>query len=347
MTVESLPRKAAIGWDIGGANLKMTRVEAGQVVASREFACPLWLGLDRLDAVFEEALREEPGPLSHAITMTGELADLFEDRRAGVAQIAHRAAEHLGADLAIFAGRRGWVDLASVDMAIDEIASANWYATALMAGRATPEGVLVDIGSTTCDIIPISQGRPSARGYSDAERLVTGELVYLGVTRTPLMALTPDVPAMGQRAGVMAEYFGTIADAYAVLGTLPADVRHYSTADNRGTSLPECRARLARQIGRDIGDLDETGWKMVAMGFAEAHLRRIADGAMQVLSGAGIGEGAPLISCGIGAFLVDELARRLGRPVMNLRTLIPAASPDVARKAARYAPSAAVALLAP
>ena len=36
------------------------------------------------------------------------------------------------------------------------------------------EALLIDMGSTTTDIIPTVAGAVAARGYADAERLTTG-----------------------------------------------------------------------------------------------------------------------------------------------------------------------------
>ena len=43
------------GYDVGGAHLKVALAEDGRTVAVRQIACPLWQGLDQLDAAFAEA----------------------------------------------------------------------------------------------------------------------------------------------------------------------------------------------------------------------------------------------------------------------------------------------------
>ena len=55
---------------------------------------------------------------------------------------------------------------------------ANWHAGAALIARYCREALLIDMGSTTTDIIPIVAGAVAARGYTDAERLTTGELAY-------------------------------------------------------------------------------------------------------------------------------------------------------------------------
>ena len=55
------------------------------------------------------------------------------------------------------------------------MASANWHALATFAVRyaLTHGGLLIDIGSTTTDIISIERGQVIAAGLTDPDRLAT------------------------------------------------------------------------------------------------------------------------------------------------------------------------------
>src|ERR1700750_1281672 len=75
---------SVIGWDVGGAHLKAARVENGRVVDAAQVASPLRFGLERLVQSFAEAKARIGTADRHAVTMTGELADLFASRREGV-----------------------------------------------------------------------------------------------------------------------------------------------------------------------------------------------------------------------------------------------------------------------
>src|SRR4051812_9204738 len=90
--------RLVIGWDIGGANLKAALVDDGRVRDVAQWSCELWRGLPRLDdalaSAFERWTRWRQA--LHAVTMTGEMADLFPDREAGVAAIVSHAAAALG-----------------------------------------------------------------------------------------------------------------------------------------------------------------------------------------------------------------------------------------------------------
>ena len=81
--------EGVIGWDIGGAHLKAAYLDGrGAVQRVVQLPCPLWQGLPHLDRALDEALRQMPARVAkHAITMTGELVDLFATRADGVVSL--------------------------------------------------------------------------------------------------------------------------------------------------------------------------------------------------------------------------------------------------------------------
>lgn len=339
------PRRT-IGWDLGGVHVKAALVEDGAVRDVVQAACPLWRGVAALDAALAGLPAWARGEACHAVTMTGELTDCFADRTEGVAQLAAWAERALAGSVRIYAGRAGFcVAGAAADQAAS-VASANWHATAALVGRDVAHALLVDIGSTTSDLIPIVDGRPAATGYSDAERLETGELVYTGVVRTPLLALGEHAPFRGRRTRLMAETFAHAGDVYRLTGDLPETADQQPTGDLKGKSVPESETRLARMIGRDRGEGTAQDWARLARHFAEAQLRLLDDAAATLLSRPDLPEDAPLVVCGAGAFLAEWLARRLGRSSRAFTAVIAdriAGDPDWA---STCGPAVAVGLLA-
>ncbi len=331
-----------IGWDIGGAHLKAARVRNGRVEAAVQAATPLWLGLDSLETAFD-ALHAELGDAGHhAITMTGELCDAFPSRREGVAGLAAIAARHLpppGSSL--YGGRAGFVPLDEAASHADDIASANWHATAAFLALKLRDALFIDVGSTTADLIPIAAGRVASLGYSDAERLASGELVYTGMTRSFVMSLASRAPFAGGWTTLMNEYFASSADVHRILGDLPEGADKMSTADGREKTIEASRARLARMIGREADDADASAWDRLAAWFAEAQIRAIADAAFLRLSRRDVPTSAPVVAAGIGEGVVAEVARRIRRPCIGFSSLIAAPA-----EASHCAPAAAVALLA-
>lgn len=335
-----------IGWDIGGAHLKAARNVRGRIVATVQVPSPLRFGLQRLSEAFAEAKAAVGSGDRHAITMTGELADTFADRHEGVVALTGVALRELApAPVQLFAGRAGFIAPSRASECVADIASANWYATALIVARHSPAALLIDMGSTTTDIIPVASGNVVARGYTDAERLRSGELVYTGMVRSFLMASAERAPFAGEWSGLVRENFANMADVYRILGALPEGADQMSTADGRDKTVPASQARIARMIGCDAGDADPVAWSALAHWFAELQIRAITDSSMLVLSREALPPEAPIVSAGIGTGVVAEVARRLGRPIIEFADLL-VARPETHSAASSCAPAAAVALLA-
>ena len=337
---------SVIGWDIGGAHLKAARVDAGRVTAAAQLATPLWQGLDSLDAAFA-ALRQQLGDADlHAITMTGELCDAFASRRDGVIGLAGIAARHLApASPLLYAGSAGFVALAAAGERAEDIASANWHASAALVGRRLREALFIDIGSTTTDVIPVVAGKVAAIGHTDAGRLEAGELVYTGMARSFVMAMAARAPYGGRWTPLMNEYFASSADVHRILGALPDGADKMASADGRDKTVAASRLRLARMIGREAGEADDGAWDRLAAWFAEAQLRDITDAAMLRLSRGDLHGEAPVVAAGVGEQVAVEAARRLGRAGVGFASLIDVAS-KTALAASQCAPAVAVALLA-
>jgi probable H4MPT-linked C1 transfer pathway protein len=335
-----------VGWDIGGAHLKAARSEGGRVVDVIQIASPLRLGLVAVTDAFAHAMARMGAADRHAVTMTGELADTFASRRDGVEQLSALAVRALApAPVTLYAGRAGFIAPDAAARHVENIASANWHASAMMAARACRDGLFVDMGSTTTDIVPLRHGKVSARGYTDIERLSVGELVYTGMVRSFLMAMTPRAPFAGHWVPLINENFANMADVHRILRSLPDGADQMNTADGREKTIAASRARLARMVGADASDADDAAWTALARWFAEAQIRAVIDGAMLVLSASELPDDAPIVSAGVGAGVIAAVAQRLGRNHVPFEGLIEAA-PSMRAAAAHCAPAAAVALLA-
>jgi probable H4MPT-linked C1 transfer pathway protein len=127
-----------------------------------------------------------------------------------------------------------------------KVAAANWHALAMYAGRYVPRGsgLLIDIGSTTTDLIPIRDGTPHPAGTTDPERLGQYQLVYTGVRRSPVCTL------IGPRE-VAAELFASTLDAYLLLGHIAEDPNDCETCDGRPATKPHAHARMSRMLCGD------------------------------------------------------------------------------------------------
>jgi (4-(4-[2-(gamma-L-glutamylamino)ethyl]phenoxymethyl)furan-2-yl)methanamine synthase len=335
-----------IGWDVGGAHLKAARAENGRVVAAVQAASPLWLGVFRLDEAFE-AIKKQLGPADrHAVAMTGELSMAFASRREGVRALTAAVIAHLApVPIRFYGGRAGLLTAEAVADHAADVASANWHASAAITGRHCRDALFIDMGSTTTDLIPIVDGVVAARGYTDAERLATGELVYAGLVRSMVFASTNRAPVGGAWTPLMNDDFANMADVHRLIDDLPVDADVQATTDGRDKSLAASRARLARMVGRDADDLDDDAWLRLAEWFAEQQLRVIADAAAQVLSVGRLARDAPIVAAGTGCETLRKVSRRLGRRHIDFGELV-GAMPETRMAATHHAPAAALAILA-
>lgn len=255
-----------LGLDIGGANLKAATTD--KRAKSVPFA--LWKQPDKLPAALADLVAQFPEAEELAVTMTGELCDCFETKRQGVDAIiaaVRRASE--GRRIHVWSTDGKFVDSEEAKRDHMKVAAANWHALATLAGQYVPNGraILVDVGSTTTDIVPILDGSPVPEGKTDYDRLNSCELLYTGVRRTPLCAL------MGWSGA--AEFFATTLDAYVLLGHIPEDPGDCDTADGRPATKPHARARLCRMLGGDTETILPERTDLLALWIYEEQLSRM------------------------------------------------------------------------
>ena len=323
------------GLDIGGANLKAATSDGAAV--DRAFA--LWRTPERLEAELTSLLAELPRADAVAVTMTGELADCFTSITDGVRAIV-RAAETAAAGRPVHFWHTGG-EFLTTEQAIDAprlVAAANWHALATFCGRVVPHGpaLLIDVGSTTTDIVPLLDGRVAAEGLTDLERLRTGELVYTGATRTPVCALGSSVSLDGEQLPLAAELFATMRDVCLLLGDIAEAPNEIDTADGRPATIPFARSRLARMLCSDPDEIGDERLLELASAIAAKQRALIAAALERVLDRI---EGQPhVLISGSGSFIAERVVaatpRLAGAPVTSLAELFAA---RVSRSACAFA----------
>ena len=334
------------GWDIGGAHLKFShRLPGGTLASVQQVACPLWQGIAALHTALDAAFSQLPSAARAgiaAITMTGELADCFANRQAGVAAIIAAFCQHHPATRCqVYAGGKGWCTSDTAAQYWQDIASRNWQASADCVAQQIPEGLFIDLGSTTCDIIPLQNGVAVPQGIDDYHRQISGTLCYTGTIRTPLIALASHAPFRGQQVGLAAEVFATTGDCWLLCDVLDPATIQDTSADGQPWSRIHSAQRLARMLGTDADDPTDPCWKLLAEWFATQHIARIITACEQVLTTSQLPENSPIMGAGIGREIIARCATNLNRPYLDAANLfIPANA-----TAADHIPAAAVALL--
>lgn len=343
-------KKNVIGWDIGGAHVKAAVInQTNEIIVVIQKPCPLWKGLAQLQQAVMTIMQELPAiEYRHAITMTGELVDLFADRDDGVKQIIAAMAQLLPeTELLIFAGHAGLLPVAQIESRhYQAIASANWLASAAFVAQKVGNGLFVDVGSTTSDILLFNKGRVLAEGYTDYQRLISQELIYTGIVRTAVMAVAQTAIDDDKEIGIMAEYFATMADVYRVTGELNEAHDQVETADGAEKTVIASARRLSRMIGCDFSPAELLRWQQFAENIRAQQLQKIQRACERQLSRQPLADNSPLVGAGVGRFLVQQIATLSARPYLDFCNLLPESSNQTAIKPADCAPAVAIACLA-
>lgn len=271
-----------IGVDIGGANLKYASSDG----ISRSSFFPLWKSPDELANELARDLSCLGGAGDLVVTMTGELADCFLDRETGVAHIVQQtlsAASSTAIPSVHFYGVDGCFHHPDQLPEPDTLAASNWHALASYVGtEIAPDAMLIDIGSTTTDIIPIRAGNVATPSKTDFDRLREGSLVYVGCRRTPVCALVDHLTIGTDACPVMNEYFATTDDARLVLGLAQERPDDHDTADGQPRTSEYAANRLARMIGLDRRQVGLEQARHLADELMQAAKHQIMQGIQQV-----------------------------------------------------------------
>ena len=329
-----------LGFDVGGANIKLAGTDG--YTDSRAF--PLWKSPEKLTVQLSEMLREAPTCDGVAATMTGELADCYSSKSEGVRAIIEALCESAGdRSLAIYLTDGTFVDAETACAQPLLAAASNWHALALASSRLIDgDAILVDIGSTTCDVIPVSDGEVLAGGRTDTERLVRQELVYAGIERTPVCAISATLPWRDRECPVAREFFATTLDVHLVTGDVVDRPDDCNTADGRPATRAFAIDRLGRCICADKMEFSAEDAQSVAEFVSHEMSELLQDAVRAVGRRSGFSNSTQIILSGHGDFLLQRVLRTRARetsPVVSLSELI---GVDVAR----CAPAWAVAKLA-
>lgn len=324
-----------IGWDIGGVNIKAARVRSDASVAARNDLFELQRAPATLAARLQGIAKDldaETGD-AHAITMTAELSQFFRTKRDGVRYVLD-AVERAFPDArtCAFSVDGRFLDLGTARDSPLLVAASNWAATAALAATVVRDAILVDVGTTTTDVIPISGGRVVAIGRTDPERLMSGELLYLGAVRTPVEAIVHRVPLHNGLAGVSAESFALAGDIHLWRGDLASDGYTTPTPDKRPPTREFAGERIARIVCADRELLDDSDIDRIAAYVGDTMIARIAASIACVRERHSHIETA--VIAGHGAFLARAAARRAGLHIAREDLLFAGAPRDVGAETA-------------
>jgi probable H4MPT-linked C1 transfer pathway protein len=321
-----------IGLDIGGVNTKAVWRHRDAVRAVLR-PYDVVRERDALAALVRDVMAElQAAPAEVvAVTMTAELSDEFRTKREGVAFVLDAVEAAVAGPLLVLTTAGELVPVAEARARPLDVAAANWVASAVAVGARHSDALMIDVGSTTADVIPVAAGRAAATGRSDLDRLLAGELVYTGALRTNLAAIASRVPVRGGWCPVASELFAISADVHLILGHLAPEAYVCPTPDGRPASVACARERVARLVCADAEQLATHEVETIAAYLHSEQVRHV-EAAVRQVSTRFPERPMPIVALGSGAFIACAVAERLGRPVLEMPWS--AAERDVAPAAA-------------
>ncbi|RCW48735.1 MULTISPECIES: hydantoinase/oxoprolinase family protein [unclassified Halanaerobium] len=249
-----------IGWDIGGANIKATRIvytSESKLGCVREIKSlsryfPMWnKSLSPVKMIREIA--DQLGDADYfAVVMTAELADRFFSKREGIEYVISLFVDNFPQKKLYFFNHSAELKKAGEITDISKLAAANWAVSAKFLSYFVENFVLFDLGSTTTDLVPVMRRRLALEARTDTERLYMGELIYLGLLRTSLADIVDKIPYRGKFIPVMREYFASTADVHLLTDIISSEEYLIPSADGRPGDKKSARNRIAKLIGSDM-----------------------------------------------------------------------------------------------
>ena len=317
--------KKILGWDIGGAHLKLCVVkEDKNILETLQFKTPMWEDPKIAHKIFKKIIKHFDIKTwdEHFFTMTGEISDCFLNRKDGVKKIISQIDRAFG-NSARYYSQDKFLKLEETKKFYSSIASANWHATALFISKFIKEGFLIDIGTTTTDIIVIKDSKIMQDGFTDSQRLRDGSLVYLGVSRTSISSLKSKLIFKNKSYNVMREMFANTADVFRVTKQLNDVADLYPSCDKGPKTITASQQRLARVIGMDRSDGTNNDWILFSNYIISEMIKEIVKNFIKLEKKYKINSTAPIVFSGCGNFLSQIFCNSVKRKPILFHKLVP------------------------
>ncbi len=293
-----------IGWDIGGAHIKAIKIDFKKKnVKKEQIYSPVWKNISYLKKSIK-LLKKKLGKSDfHAVTMTAELSDIFFNRYVGTKYIINLTSKLFSKNNVYFYNyKKNFLKKKNAIKETSSINSMNWHASANLLSKYISNCLLIDIGSTTTDIIPIKNGKIVSKGSNDSKRLKNKELLYLGALRTPITALE-------KHKNIIYEDFSNVADIYRILGKIPKKLDKIPTQDNKKKDKHSSARRLARVYGQDYRKKDFKKWKKISS-LLEKKQKKILKENINKIKRIFFKKKVKIVGAGIGKFLIKNLFKK-------------------------------------
>ena len=317
----------ATGWDIGGANIKASRIVYNsdnkkiKEIKSISRYFPMWdKSRDPLPLI-KEINKELNSADIFGITMTAELADRFQNKIEGINFVIDLFADNFKEALYFYNNQAEALSLNNLKN-IESLAAANWAVSASYISEFFADFILFDMGSTTTDLIPVVNSQLKAVGKTDIERLSSGELFYWGYLRSNLANLVDKLPYQGKMIEIMGEYFASTADLHLLKGLISQVEYTVPTADGGSRDKKGAARRISRLLSLDLNKIKMEELNLLVEYIYQMELSKIYTKLLQIYSRVDPGFEIPVLA-NQGAYkFAADLKKRKNIKIFNLESEI-------------------------
>ena len=245
------------GWDIGGANTKITIFNSSHKICDFYFKnINIWSSIsDFEDFVIKISKKYTDSDTYHFITLTAEGCDNFENRSHGVKSIINLCDMHLSGEKKYYSNKNKYISFEDALKNPIELYSTNWMLTLNYLNNQKKINLIIDIGSTTTDFV--YRDMSISENINDFMRLSNKTLLYQGVIRTPVPMFADNIKFSEIEIPIINEVYATSGDVFCILKDIKFENNSYTGSDNLPYTEKNSFNRISRLIGKDFNQKDK------------------------------------------------------------------------------------------
>lgn len=173
-------------------------------------------------------------------------------------------------------------------------AATKFWGSAYLASKLIRDGLSIDVGTSSTDLVPVIDGRPDPEAAKDPDgynlgRLVTERFIWYGMTATPL----DYVSHVAEVAGTPWPLYPRMAKTEVLTSILALAPRGLTETHAYGGKFPSEEAamfQLAQACGLDVELIGAETLRAIATDLAGRMVSRISQSIRKVADLAGLGE---------------------------------------------------------
>lgn len=315
--------KRYLGLDIGGAHIKIAVMSTSESGRTWQVDC-IPVRADKFAASLDQILSMLVGEHLVDVTIASQTACLlYDDIHQGTTTIMQTLARYSTRNPTLAVDVCGNLyPINNVAQAPERFVCSNVAVTASLVAKLCSNALVLDMGSTSTDLIPIVDG--TFEELLPTARLLSSAVLYLGVIRTPLQAVVSHLPYQGELLPVVGETIAAVADALVLTEDVSIDQYTMPTWDSGTKDVAGCTRRLAKLIAMNTHNFPQQAATFMAQYVREELLHKVVAAMYKVISKnpamqqafyTGIGSSILATACDRLGIRSDRLEKVLGLPL--------------------------------